>query len=64
MDARTFRHLRGYSQSEMAAALDWGRRKYQRWEAGERVALTPDDRVKIARLELEMERTARKMEPA
>jgi transcriptional regulator with XRE-family HTH domain len=54
MDARTFRIARGYSQEELAIALGSGRRKLQRFEAREPVRLTPEDRVRLHRLGLDI----------
>ena len=58
MDAKTFRAIRGYSQADLAAALDWSRQKLQRYEAGEDVPLTDEDRVRLARMRLLDERVS------
>lgn len=58
MDARDFRALKGWSQSDLAVALEWSRQKVQRYEAGEDVPLTDEDRVKLARMRLLIERAS------
>lgn len=50
MDTREFRAIRGWSQTDLAVALDWSRQKVQRFEAGEDVSLTDEDRVRLSRL--------------
>ena len=50
MDAKEFRALRGWSQTDLAFALGWSRQKVQRYEAGEDVPLTDEDRVRLHRL--------------
>lgn len=56
MDAKDFRFLKGWSQADLAVALEWSRQKVQRYEAGEDVPLTDDDRVRLARMRLLAER--------
>lgn len=58
VDAREFRRVRGWSQSDLAVALEWSRQKVQRYEAGEDVPLTDEDRVRLHRLRLLAERVS------
>jgi transcriptional regulator with XRE-family HTH domain len=58
MDTRDLRAIRGWSQTDLAVALDWSRQKVQRFEAGEEVSLTDEDRVRLARLRALAERPA------
>jgi transcriptional regulator with XRE-family HTH domain len=58
MDTRDFRAIRGWSQTDLAVALDWSRQKVQRFEAGEDVSLTDEDRVRLARLQALADRPA------
>jgi len=58
MDAKEFRALRGWSQDDLAAALDWSRQKVQRYEAGEPVPLTDEDKVRLRRMRVLAERRA------
>jgi hypothetical protein len=48
MDTRDFRAIRGWSQTDLAVAL----------EAGEDVSLTDEDRVRLARLQALADRPA------
>ena len=56
MDTRDFRAIKGWSQTDLAVVMDWSRQKVQRYEAGEDVALTDEDRVRLARLRALAER--------
>ena len=58
MDTRDLRAIRGWSKTDLAVALDWSRQKVQRFEAGEEVSLTDEDRVRLARLRALAERPA------
>ena len=52
MRTRNLRAVTGWSQSDLAVALQWSRQKVQRYEAGEEVPLTPEDEVRLQRLRL------------
>jgi transcriptional regulator with XRE-family HTH domain len=56
VNTRELRAIRGWSQSDLAVALDWSRQKVQRFEAGEDVPLNDEDRVRLARLRALVER--------
>jgi transcriptional regulator with XRE-family HTH domain len=56
VDVADLRLVAGWSQSDLAVALGWSRQKVQRYEAGEDVPLTAEDRVRLGRLRLLAER--------
>lgn len=47
-----------WDQQDMAVAMGWSQSKTARWEAGERVRLTDEDRVRLARLRVLVDRRA------
>jgi ribosome-binding protein aMBF1 (putative translation factor) len=56
MRTQDLRAVVGWSQSDLAVALQWSRQKVQRYEAGEEVPLTPEDEVRLHRLRVLAER--------
>jgi transcriptional regulator with XRE-family HTH domain len=50
VDLRTLRSIRGWSQEDFAALMDWSQSKVARYEAGEPVRLTDDDVIRLHRL--------------
>ena len=50
MRTQDLRAVVGWSQSDLAVALQWSRQEVQRYEAGEGVPLTPEDEVRLQRL--------------
>jgi transcriptional regulator with XRE-family HTH domain len=45
-ELRTLRLVRGWSQEDVAALMEWSQSKVARFEAGEPVRLTDDDLVR------------------
>ena len=50
MRTQDLRAVVGWSQLDLAIALQWSRQKVQRFESGEQVPLTPEDEVRLQRL--------------
>lgn len=42
--------MRGWSQADLGVAMSWSQSKVARFEAGEAVTLSDEDRVRLARL--------------
>lgn len=55
---RDLRFMLRWDQQDMAVAMGWSQSKTARWEAGERVRLTDEDRVRLARLRVLVDRRA------
>ena len=50
MRTQDLRAVVGWSQLDLAVALQWSRQKVQRYESGEVVPLTAEDEVRLQRL--------------
>ena len=52
IEPRDLRHMRGWTQTDLGVAMSWSQSKVARFEAGEPVTLSDEDRVRLARLRI------------
>ena len=50
IEPRDLRFVLRWDQQDLAVAMGWSQSKAARWEAGENVRLSDEDRVRLARL--------------